>query len=126
MLRRGVLFSRKVTERNKNVIKAFGRWRRVWSDAPDALHLIRTVCRSRALEMIKKTRWDADGADDVDIEASSRFLLENFQEKADEARGDVGSAFLEAELRAQRRDGSAISSAAAPVDRKLDRAFDTW
>ena len=69
---KGVLFSRKVTECNKNVIKAFGRRRRVWSDAPDALHLIRTVCRSRTLETIKKTRWDADGADDVDIEASSR------------------------------------------------------
>ena len=43
---KGVLFSRKVTERNKNVSKAFGRRRRVWSAAPDALHLIRTVCRS--------------------------------------------------------------------------------
>ena len=78
---KGVPFSRKVTERNKNVIRAFGRRRRVWSDAPDALHLIRTVCRSRALEMIKKTRWDADGADDVDIEASSRFPWKDFRKK---------------------------------------------
>ena len=78
---KGVLFSRKVTECNKNVIKAFGRWRRVWSDAPDALHLIRTVCGSRTLETIKKTRWDADGADDVDIEASSRIPWKVFRKK---------------------------------------------
>ena len=43
--------------------------------------VIRTVCRSRALEMIKKTRWDADGADDVDIEASSRFPWKDFRKK---------------------------------------------
>ena len=43
--------------------------------------------------MIKKTRWDADGADDVDIEASSRFPWKVFRKKADEARGDVAQHF---------------------------------
>ena len=106
-------------------LKAFGRRRRVWSDAQDALHLIRTVCRSRALEMIKKTRWDADGPDDVDIEASSRFHWEVFRKKLTKQE-ETWLSILEAELRAQRRDGSAMSSDAAPVERKLDRAFDTW
>ena len=52
--------------------KVFGRKRKIWSTHEAALHIVRTVCRARALSKAVRGRNDVEGIDDVDIEATSQ------------------------------------------------------
>lgn len=75
---RGILFAMDPYEANPQVRRAFGRRSSIWSSHEAAAHLIRQVCRARALSTVKLTRLDSEGTDQIDLEASSNKLWKNF------------------------------------------------
>ena len=42
-----------------------------WTGTPEAQHAIRAVCRIRCLENVRQSRHDAEGVEEVDVDASS-------------------------------------------------------
>ncbi|CAK0873307.1 unnamed protein product [Prorocentrum cordatum] len=68
---RGVQFRRPVDEPDALVRRLRGRRHICWSDEKKVPHLIRQVCRARALANTRAERNDAEGVDQIDLEASS-------------------------------------------------------
>lgn len=52
-----------------------------WTDSAAAQHALRVICRIRALSHASPSRWDYQGIDDVDVEASSSKLWKDFVKK---------------------------------------------
>ena len=68
--KRGVQFGRAPDERDLRVRKIFGRKAAIWSDEQEAQHVLR-VGRARLLSRVPLTRMDAEGIEQVDVDASS-------------------------------------------------------
>ncbi|CAK0823628.1 unnamed protein product [Prorocentrum cordatum] len=68
---RGVQFRRSVEEPDVRVRRLCGRRRIFWSDEEMVPHLLRQVCRARALAHASASRHDSEGVDQIDLEASS-------------------------------------------------------
>ena len=56
----------------------FGRRRVVWSDQPDAAHILRQVCRARVLEGIPVSRFDSEGSDLIALEVVAQPRWKHF------------------------------------------------
>ena len=75
---KGILFRRSPDEHDTRVLKSFGRRRMIWSDSEDALHVLRIVCRARAISAAASSRNDVEGVELVDLEASSSKVWRSF------------------------------------------------
>lgn len=84
---RGIQFRRRDNEHDIRVTRAFGRRRLMWSDDEATPHLLRTVCRARALETTTKTRHDAEGVNNIDLEANSRKPWQAYRDGLSAAEG---------------------------------------
>ena len=76
---RGIQFRSDPSESDLRARKAFGRRRYYWSDEGCVPHLLRIVCRARALSLANRNRNDVEGLGQVDLEASSSKAWRDFR-----------------------------------------------
>ncbi|CAK0796724.1 unnamed protein product [Prorocentrum cordatum] len=77
---RGVQFRRSVDEPDVRVRRLCGRRHIFWSDEEMVPHLLRQVCRARALAHASASRHDSEGVDQIDLEASSARAWSTFRD----------------------------------------------
>ena len=77
---RGILFRRRPRECDCRVIDVFKDKIFRWSSDAEFPHLLRTVCRDRALMSASSKRLDYEGMGNVDIEACSRKPLQQIRD----------------------------------------------
>jgi hypothetical protein len=77
---RGVQFRRSVDEPDVRVRRLCGRRHIFWNDEEMVPHLLRQVCRARALAHASASRHDSEGVDQIDLEASSARAWSTFRD----------------------------------------------
>ncbi len=90
---RGVQFRRRDDEVDRRVLRVFGRRKMFWSDEELVPHLLRQVCRARALTSVKRTRYDSEGIDDVDLEVQSCKPWQRFRDSLTDGQSSLLQVF---------------------------------
>ena len=110
---RGVRFRRGEEETDRRVLRAFGRRRLYWSSEEMAPHLLRQVCRARALNLVKRTRFDAEGVEDVDLEVLSCKPWQLFRDSLSDEQAPLLHIFLCGAVSTQTRKSGAAEDICA-------------